>query len=266
MTNGRFSLHENGSHRFIDTNPESSDCPIVLLHGMVGDVENWSETTRFLSECGYRVIVPVLPVYTIRLADANLGGLVDYVQEFLEALSVSRCVLGGNSMGGQLAVHFTAKYPELIERLVLSGTSGITEVDLGSSIVRRQDRAYLKVRIAKSFYNPELCTESLLDEVIEIINNRENVMRLIRFARSVQRDRIGEILSLIQIPTLVIWGREDMITPVRVAHTLRDGIRESQLHVIDRCGHAPMMEHPEVFNRLVHEFIRQPEVVAVASG
>ena len=262
MTNRRFSLQENGLHRFIDTDPDSTTSPVVLLHGMVGDVENWSETTRFLSERGYRVIVPVLPVYTIQLADANLGGLIGYLRRFLDVLGVSRCVIGGNSMGGQLAVHFTARYPERVEQLILSGASGISEVDLGNSIMRRQDRAYLRDRIEKTFFDPAVCTEALLDEVIAIINNRENVLRLVRFTRSIQRDGLRELLPQIQTPTLLIWGREDNITPVRVAHKLRDGIEESQLHVIDHCGHAPMMEHPEIFNRIVHTFLLQSEVVA----
>ncbi|GMQ81847.1 MAG: alpha/beta fold hydrolase [Rhodothermia bacterium] len=265
MTHRRFFIRENGPHRYIDTDPDSTTNPVVLLHGMVGDVENWSETIRFLSDCGYRAIVPVLPVYTIRLADANLGGLVDYVQEFLEAMCVFRCVICGNSMGGQLAVHFTARYPDRVEQLILSGASGISEVDLGNSIMRRQDRAYLRDRIEKTFFDPAVCTEALLDEVIAIVNNRENVLRLVRFARSVQSDGVRDLLPQIQTPTLLIWGREDNITPVSVAHTLHDGIEESQLHVIDHCGHAPMMEHPEIFNRVVHTFLQQSEVVATNS-
>lgn len=266
MTNRRFSLKEKDSLRFIDTVPESLDCPIVLLHGMVGDVENWSETTRFLTDCGFRVIVPVLPVYTIDLPDANLGGMIEYLRRFLDALDISSCVLGGNSMGGQLAIHFAARYPERVEQLILSGASGISEVDLGNSIMRRQDREYLRTRIEKTFFDPAVCTEALLDEVIAIVNNRENVLRLVRFARSIQRDGVRELLSQINVPTLLIWGREDQITPVHVAHTLSAGIDGSQLHVIDQCGHAPMMEQPVIFSRLVHTFLHQPEVVEVTSA
>ena len=249
----------------MDTAPASQESPIVLLHGMVGDVDNWNSTIQELSQRGKRVIVPVLPIYSIARTNADLDGLVGYLSDFFESLNIPPCLIGGNSMGGQLAVLFSVANPHHVERLLLSGASGITEVDLGSSIMRRKDRAYLRNRIEKTFFDPIHCSEDLVDDIMDIINTRENAVRLISFARSVQSESISALLSEIRIPTLIVWGNEDQITPVSVAYTLKKEIEDSTLEILDECGHAPMMEHPKRFNEVLLEFIAATDLVSSES-
>jgi pimeloyl-ACP methyl ester carboxylesterase len=109
--------------------------------------------------------------------------------------------------------------------------------------------------VAKTFYDPSHVTEELLDDVIDIINDRDKAVRLIRFARSVEKRSIRDDLGSIQAPTLLVWGKQDEITPPDVARMFHEGISGSELHFVDKCGHVPMQEQPDVFNRLMIEFL-----------
>lgn len=250
------TIIENGAFRYVDTDPfAKGKAPILLLHGMMGDVANWEHTIEDLSDDGYRVVVPVIPIYSFPLRLARLETLVGFLIDFLDRIGVSRAVLAGNSMGGQLAVLFAHDFPERTLALVLTGASGIYEADLGSSIMRRKDKEYLRSRVAKTFFDPEMCTDELLEYVIDTINNRDRAVRLIRFARSIQEGTVQDLLPAIKAPTLIVWGRNDEITPLDVAETFHSSLSDSRLRILDRCGHAPMIEHPKLFNAIVLEFL-----------
>jgi len=247
MSSLSFPMFEKDGHRYVDTGPDSSREPVLFLHGMLGDVSNWNQTMRTVHAEGFRAVAPVLPCYTIEIGRANLTGLVRYVVRFLDSIGLDRFAVVGNSLGGHLAVILAARYPERISALVLTGASGICEVDLGSSIMRRKDREYLRKRVETTFYDPTMCTDRMLDGVISIVNTREYVIRLISIARSVQSGNVRKLLGNIEAPTLLLWGREDRITTLDVAESFEVGIPDARLEVIERCGHTPMMERPHVF-------------------
>ncbi len=255
MISGPFAITETGSFRYIDSNPESNGVAVLLLHGMLGSVWNWEITVQALHEAGYRVLVPALPIYTIESARATLNGLTEYLQAFLDELGVHQCMIAGNSLGGHLAARFAIHYSHRTRGLVLTGSSGISEIDLGSTIMRRRDRAYLRERAEKTFFDPAMCTDELLDDVIRIINTPGHVKRLISFTRSIQNGSIRDGLSEIKCPTLLIWGRDDQVTPLHVAETFREGISGADLHILECCGHAPMLERPTLFNQYLVEFL-----------
>jgi pimeloyl-ACP methyl ester carboxylesterase len=250
-----FPIRERGPFRYVDTDPGLAGEPVVFLHGMLGDVSNWNSALLAAHAEGYRAVAPILPVYSIDMKHANLAGLGRNVREFLDAVDVDSCTLVGNSLGGHLAVMLAAEYPERVSALVLSGASGVYEVDLGSSIMRRKDRGYLRERVEKTFYDPAVCTDRLMDGVISIINTRAFVIRLISIARSVQVGGVRGMLNRIEAPTLLLWGKDDRITPIEVAETFRNGIADATLKLIDDCGHAPMMERPDVFSEHLLEFL-----------
>ncbi|NNE34698.1 MAG: alpha/beta fold hydrolase, partial [Rhodothermales bacterium] len=99
-----FNIIEQDGYRYVAHGPESDAPPIVLLHGMLGDHSNWSETIEFLSSQQYRVIVPMLPVYNMSLRDSSVSGLARYVHGFVEAIGIREMVLAGNSLGGHIAL------------------------------------------------------------------------------------------------------------------------------------------------------------------
>jgi len=241
--------------RYAEAGGDSKATPVLLLHGMMGTVDNWEDLIPAVADAGYRIVCPVLPMYTIKLREANLQGIVDFVRRFTDLTGMERAVVTGNSFGGHVAAMYAMQFPERVAGVVLSGASGIYEVEMSSSVMRRNDKNYLRPRVEKTFYDPVHVTDELLDDVIDIITDREKAIRLIKFARAVEKTSIKGELDRIQAPTLLVWGKQDEITPPDVADTFHDGIPNSELHWIDKCGHVPMQERPEEFNRVYLEFL-----------
>ncbi len=265
MMHTSYNVRTVDGFRYVDEGGEKARGPILLLHGMLGQISNWERTIAALADDGYRVVVPILPIYTAPLRQSNLPGLVDYVVRFLESMEIDEAVTCGNSLGGHIALMLAIRHPSSVRALVLAGASGLFEVDMGQSVMRRRDREYLRERTAVTFFDPKHVTDELMDNVYEIVNDRSRALRLIRLARSVKAENLRELLKTIDVPTQLIWGREDEITPPNVAETFNELIANSELHWVDRCGHTPMMEHPEEFNRLVLGFLsRVQNVQAVA--
>jgi pimeloyl-ACP methyl ester carboxylesterase len=148
------------------------------------------------------------------------------------------------------------KHPEKIKSLTLTGSSGLFENAMGDSYPKRGDYDYIKNKTAQTFYDPAMATKELVDEVFEITKNRLKVIKIIALAKSAIRNNLGEELNQIQIPTLLIWGKNDTVTPPFVAEEFHKLIPHSQLHFIDKCGHAPMMEVPAEFNDILENFLK----------
>ncbi len=260
-----YPIHEVQGFQYIDEGPhiddgprDSKQPPIVLLHGLLGDLSNWTDTIDELVAHRRRVITPVLPVFDLPLRQTHVPGLVRHVREFTEAIGLDEMILVGNSLGGHVALLYALQYSEDVAALVLSGSSGVyEEIAMGSSVFRRQDRDFIRERTELTFYDPVHATDELVDEMFEIVNDRPRAMRLIKIARSAEKEIVTERLKELSMPTLLIWGSDDVITPPDVGEEFRDRLPNARLHFIDECGHAPMIEHPQAFNELTVDFLEQ---------
>ena len=254
----RLATQRADGFEYLGVGPTDSPTPpVVLLHGMLGDLSNWHDTARALADDGFRVLAPVLPVYDLPLRRTNLPGLVDHLHRFLAHFDLAEVVLAGNSLGGHLALLYALRHPEAARGLVLAGASGIYEVNIGTSTPRRRDRNFVRERTELTFYDPAHATDELVDEMYGLINDRSSVLRLIRMARSTESEIVTDRLAAIEAPTLLVWGRNDKITPPDVAEEFRERLPDARLHFLDECGHAPMIEHPGSFNKLMLEFLRE---------
>jgi pimeloyl-ACP methyl ester carboxylesterase len=126
---------------------------------------------------------------------------------------------------------------------------------MGDTYPKRGDKEYIRNKTALTFYDPRLATEELVNEVFEITNNRLKVIKIIALAKSAIRNNLGDELTEIKQPTCLIWGNNDTITPPFVGKEFNRLIPNSELHFIDKCGHAPMMEVPDEFNRILDGFL-----------
>ena len=235
---------------------EGTGEPLVLLHGLFGALSNFSGLIDYFRSHN-RVIIPLLPLLDMDILHTSVGGLAKYVNRFLEALDLNGVHLLGNSLGGHVALVHTLKNPERVKSLVLTGSSGLFENGMGDSYPRRGDYEYIKNKTALTFYDPAIATKELVDEVYSITNNRLKVIKIIALAKSAIRNNLGEELNQINKPTLLIWGNNDTITPPFVGHEFNKLIPNSELHFIDKCGHAPMMEVPDEFNKILHVFLNK---------
>lgn len=235
---------------------EGTGEPLVLLHGLFGALSNFSGLIDYFRSHN-RVIIPLLPLLDMDILHTSVGGLAKYVNRFLEALDLNGVHLLGNSLGGHVALVHTLKNPQRVKSLVLTGSSGLFENGMGDSYPRRGDYEYIKNKTALTFYDPAIATKELVDEVYSITNNRLKVIKIIALAKSAIRNNLGEELNQINKPTLLIWGNNDTITPPFVGHEFNKLIPNSELYFIDKCGHAPMMEVPHEFNKILHGFLNK---------
>lgn len=258
MPESRYSLHHHEGFSYLDEGPASSTAPpLLLLHGMLGDLSNWDATIGALVEAGYRVLVPVLPVYDLPMAETSVTGLVEHARTFVKMINAAPVVLVGNSLGGQVALIYALRYPRSAAALVLSGASGIYEQRMETDILRRDSRDFVRERAAITFYDDAHVTDELVEEMYALINDRPRAVRLIKMARSAKNDTVTARLPTLDLPTLLVWGRDDLITPPDVAEEFKERLPNAQLHFISQCGHAPMIEQPGAFNRLMLTFLAE---------
>ena len=185
---------------------------LLLLHGLFGALSNFEGVISHFSK-EYKVVVPLLPIYKLQLFDASLGGLVKHIIRFVKFKKFKKVKLVGNSLGGHLALMYVLKKPEIVDALVLTGSSGLFEDTMGGSFPKRGSYEYIKERTEYTFYDPKSATKELIDEVFEAVNDRHKVLRIIYMARSAMRNNLSKELPKIHCPSFLIWGENDNITP-----------------------------------------------------
>lgn len=249
------ALHRLHGYSFAVQGPPDGPS-MVLLHGMLGDVDNWDAMMPVLANAGYRVVVPLLPVYTADLEETSVEGLTKYVLGFLDALGGGPHVLVGNSLGGHVAICVALERPADVRALVLSGASGLYEVNIGTSTPHRFDRSFVQDRTAFTFHDPIHATDALVDRMMAVLADRHRLVRLVKMARSARDTYVGSRLHELTMPVLLVWGRQDRITPPDVAEQFQILLPDSTIVHIDECGHAPMIERPDDFNRHLFTFLK----------
>ncbi len=230
---------------------------LLLLHGLFGALSNWDTViNRFKDK--YRVVIPVLPIYTLPVKQAGLESLTDFLEEFVAYKELNDLILMGNSLGGHVALIYTLRNQQNVRKLILTGSSGLFENSMGGSYPKRGSYEYIKERVEYTFYNPKTATKDLVDEVFDTMKSIPKCLRIVAIAKSAQRNNMADEIVKIEVPTLLIWGLNDTITPPYVAHEFNRLIPNSTLRFLDECCHAPMMEHPEKFNNLLMDFLEKP--------
>lgn len=250
-------IKESNGYSFID---EGTGEILLLLHGLFGALSNWDGVVKRFSR-NYRVIIPLLPIYTMPVREAGLDALNKFVEGFVADQKIDNLNIIGNSLGGHVGLIFTLKNQDLVKTLILTGSSGLFENSMGGSYPRRGSYEYIQERVAYTFYDPKTATKELVDEVFETTKSIQKALRIVAIAKSAQRHNMADEIPKIQVPTLLIWGLNDTITPPYVAHEFDRLIPNTTLRFIDKCCHAPMMERPEEFNLILEEFLEKEVVV-----
>lgn len=248
------TIKEEGEFRYIESNP-SGDV-LLLLHGLFGALSNFSSIIEYFSK-SFNVIVPILPILDSPIHKVSVSVLVEHVSDFVEFKKMEQVNILGNSLGGHIALLYSIAKPKKISSIILTGSSGLFENSLGSTFPKRGDYEFIKNKTRDIFYDPEIASKELVDEVYDIVNDRNKAIRVIATAKSAVRHNLGDKLHLISAPTLLVWGEEDQVTPPFVAEKFHEHIENSQLHFVEKCGHAPMMEKPAEFNYLLATFLNE---------
>ena len=225
--------------------------PIIILHGLMGGLSNFEGVLDYFPPKGYKVIIPELPVYTLPVLKTSVKSLSEFLHDFIIHKGLKEVILLGNSLGGHVGLLYTKNHPEYVKGLVLTGSSGLYENNMGDGYPKRGDYDYIKKKSEDVFYDPKVATKEIVDEVYESVNDRNKLVRTLALAKSAIRHNMSKELPNMNTPTAIIWGAEDRVTPPNVAEEFNELLPDSNLYWIKKCGHAPMMEHPDQFNQIL---------------
>ncbi len=245
-------MPEEGNFKYLETKGGKHN--IVLLHGLLGQLSNFQGILDGFSD-RYNVVFPHLPILEMPVKEVGIGALLQYVSSFIKHKDYDKVNLIGNSLGGHLAQLYTLDNPDKVQTLTLTGSSGLFESAMGSTFPKRGNYEYIKEKVQTTFYDPATASEELIDEIFKTVNDRMKAIRIVATAKSAVRHNLGDKLHNIKVPSLLVWGKQDGVTPPFVGEKFNELLVNSELHFIDKCGHAPMMEHPEEFNKILDQFL-----------
>jgi pimeloyl-ACP methyl ester carboxylesterase len=248
--------------------------PVVFVHGLSGCWQNWLENIPHFAR-HHRVVAVDLPGFgasQMPREEISMPGYGRFLDAFLGQIGIPRAALVGNSMGGFIAAETAISHPARVERLVLVAAAG--GVGPANRSMRAKARA---VRLANPAVSPVVARRELLmrrralrsamvagvvrfpdllhPEIVYEITSGAGKPGFTGALRAVLTYDFRERLPQISCPTLVIWGRNDLIVPVRGAHEYARLIPGAQKVILDHTGHVPMIERPERFNDLVAAFV-----------
>ena len=247
-----FEINKEKDFKYIE---EGDGLPIIILHGLMGGLSNFNGVITFFKEKGFKVLMPVLPIYDLPILKTSVRELSNFLDRFIKFKKIKKFVLIGNSLGGHIALYYT-KIFNRANGLVLTGSSGLYEKGMGSGYTKRGDYNVMKKKVEEVFYDPRVANKELVDEVFETVNDRNKLIKILAMAKSAIRHNMAKDLPKMKLPCLIIWGKNDNVTPPEVGIEFNNLLPNSDLVWIDKCGHAPMMEHPEKFNEILLNWLK----------
>ncbi len=250
----KHNIITEGKYRYMEA---GEGTPIIILHGLMGGLSNFHGVMNYFPKKGYKVLVPELPIYEMPLLRTNVKSFAKFLERFIAFKKLENVILLGNSLGGHIGLLHTKLYPKTVKALVITGSSGLYESAMGDGYPKRGDYEFIKKKAQDVFYDPEIATKEIVDEVFATVNNRMKLVKTLAIAKSAIRHNMSKDLPKMQTPTCIIWGKNDSVTPPNVAEEFHNLLPDSDLFWIKKCGHAPMMERPKKFNSILEAWLEK---------
>ena len=238
---------------------------VILLHGLGGSTQVWQLNIAPLAE-KFHVFVPDQIGFgksAKPLVNYRIRTYVDFLDQFCKQLKIERATLIGNSMGGWIGAAFTAAFPDRVDKLVLVDAAGYAPPkDLDPRILyglNPTTREGMKVLVARVFYGKIFQTDAAIDAAIAARLAAGDGYTINSITESIIRgeDFLDATVKMIKRPTLIVWGREDGLTPLTDGERFNKDIAGSKLVVFDQCGHVPNLEKAAEFNAAVIKFLTE---------
>lgn len=237
------------------------DAPVVVfLHGLIDDRNSFVPATEWLSG-SLRVILPDLQGHgdngQIPGRDYSIRGQVNFVEDLLEALDIGEVGIGGNSMGGHVAAAFALSHPDRVTGLVLLNATGLLldQPPTYSAYPAGIDVSYMDNLYSHVFIKPPFIPRPIMRYLADDLNAKAPFYNtLIDEVVSGGDFRLDERIEVLETPTLIIWGTDDRLVPMRYAEAYHEAIPTSELRVFE-AGHAPQIELPDDVGRALAAFL-----------
>jgi pimeloyl-ACP methyl ester carboxylesterase len=260
---------------YVEMGPASGKA-LLFVHGLSGSWPNWLENIPYFAR-EHRVIAPDLPGFgdsSMPDWELSVEAYGSFIFDFCDALGVEQCTIVGNSMGGFIAADTTVREPSRFEKLVLVSAAGISHarmrrqpVEVAARVgiatapltLRIFDRGLRRPGIRRAlfgglFYNPNRLRTELLWECFEHGQGRPGMLPAVRGLIGYD---ILDRLEDVEVPTLIVWGRNDHVVPPNDAVGYGRRLRNSRTVIFDKTGHLPMAERPVRFNRVLETFLAE---------
>ena len=254
--------------RYDDFGPEAG-VTVVLVHGHPFNRSLWRPQAEALAAAGYRVLTPDLRGYgesEVTPGSVLLARFADDVAALLDHVGVERAVVGGVSMGGQIAMEFHLRHPARTLGLVLCDTSAPAETEDGKAF--RNALADRLLAEGMAGYAGEVIDKMLAaynvtalpdvaDRVLGMMRSTDPRGAAAALRGRAERPDYRESLAAARVPTLVVVGADDVYTPVADAEAITALVPDATLVVVEKAGHLPGAEQPERFNAALLGFLRE---------
>jgi len=243
--------------------------PVILLHGSGGDGARWMPTIQGLAP-NFRVIAPDQIGWGASDKPMTIyhgGVFAEFLARFMKEIGVPKAALIGQSMGAGVALQMAVKYPQMVERMVLVNGGGFTSPtdpprtgtpdwharQIANAGTLAESREYLE----KMYYDHSLISDELVEQNLILRLHSAYTAESVQTANARGLGLLTEEeVRSIKLPTLLVWGANDKLSPPANADKLNAAISGSRNVLIDKAGHYPFIEHPDQFNAAVREFLK----------
>jgi len=260
---------------FRDEGNQADSIPIVLIHGTGSSLHTFDVWTDNLKTSN-RVIRMDLPAFGLTgpFPDRNyaIAHYTSFLKDFLTALKIKKCILAGNSLGGQIAWNFTLEQPDMVQKLILIDAAGYPTISksvpiafkLGQTPVLNKLLTYITPRfmvrasIENVYFDTSKVTDTLVERYFELTLRAGNRQAFVdRLRRSSDTNYTN--IKYIKQPTLILWGAQDLLIPVENAHKFHEYLPNNTLVILDGTGHTPMEESPVESLEFVTKFLKDTQ-------
>ncbi len=246
-----FEQKVSGNHVYMETGEGQ---PIIFCHGLFGSFRNFGQIGQELSS-RFRVIVPCMPMYDAPLKKCTVEELAIYLEIFISDLGLKNCIVVGNSMGGGTVLKYAIHNLANVDKIILFASSGLSFIPMKGGYMKLKEISYVRDLLRDIFFDSSVLSEDEIYEVYKVMQNKQMLLRCLRFTSSTKRNFLHQDLKQLDIPTLVIWGNNDKVTPPFIGKEFESHIKNSTLHYLENCGHVPCYEKPTECLEIINEFL-----------
>lgn len=243
----------SGNHIYLEA---GEGRPVIFCHGLFGGIFNIAVTCREIAK-EYRFLMPYLPMYDAPLNHCTVPSLGRYLDSFISDTALNEAVVIGSSMGGGSSLYYALNPLNKLKGMVLCGSSGLSSIPLSTGYFKRKNYEFVKKATGDIFYDRNNVPEEMVMDVFNALQHTETVIRSIRLTKSATKTRMDQELPRIETPALLVWGKQDPVTPVEIAPVFQRLLPFSELHIIDKCGHVPTQEKPFQFLEYFFSFMKK---------